>query len=78
MVIGSLEFKERTDAPETPASGRKKLFFGADGLPRTLDSAGEAVSLVLDTDPRLTDPTAFYDDLYYRKNTALALSIALG
>jgi hypothetical protein len=78
MVIGSLEFKERDDAPEAPVEGRKKLFFGPDGLLKTLNSEGEAVSLVLDTDPRLTEPTEFYDELYYRKPTALALSIALG
>jgi hypothetical protein len=84
MVIGSIEFKEREVAPEAPAEGRKKLYFGADGLPRTVNSIGVSTPIagVSDSDPRLSDarpPTSHdHDSLYYRKNTAVALSLALG
>lgn len=77
MVIGSLEFKERADVPGTPGSGKQKVFVNQSGQLVSLGSSGTPDPYVRASDISTTIIPHDHDSLYYRKSTALALSIAL-
>ncbi len=77
MVIGSIEFKRRADAPDAPGSGKQKFYFDQNGKLISLSPGGNSDTFLMSSDLLSLVPHD-HDDRYYRKSTNLALTIALG
>ena len=77
MVIGSIEFKRRADAPAVPGSGKQKFYFNENGKLVSLSPGGGSDTFLMSSD-LVTIAPHDHDDRYYRKSTNLALTIALG